>query len=559
MDTESASIINLISRLDTLTSQSTVTAAEQQEILTIIDLLNEEIPDLCLSYDEMTNSISTSTDAILALAEAELKAKMYSEYQDQLVEKLRERYEREEDIQTALSQQAEAYDRLQEAQAAFAEAEEAFWNEDPNFMPAEIAQAYGEAATALRLAQEQYDEYTADVQTAKQAYNDNEEAIQGVIDKMQGLNGAVQDGEDGFVSYNTAVTTAIGEVRAEVEELCAAYDTAYSSALNSINGQIGLFDTMKTETTTSIEDMQAAFDSQITYLQTYTENLRKAVDYGISEGLISALSDGSEESAAYLAEIVGHYETLSEQSAEEAQEFVDNFNSSFEQVETAKEEFADTVAKMETDFDDKMSEIEGRLDEAIDNMNMEADAAEAAAATMDAYTQAIRDHTEAAVTAAQAAADAVKAALNSSFDTGDTSTPASTPGHARGTTNSEDVFFAGEEGPELIIDKGGSTVFPAEETNRIITAVHDYEGDGETGSYVPPSSTPQTASTESGGSQGERKITLEINGSGSVQIGGGSGVSKEDVVSILYEQIKPALLDIVNEEIFEEGDSRYEY
>ena len=577
MNLEGACITNLVGRLDTLTSQTSVTAAEKQEILAIISQLNEQIPDLCLSYDELTNSMSTSTDAILALAEAQLAAQRYEEYQSQLIEKMNYRTELIQRQTEALEQQAAAQQQLN-----YYIAEGAEMNEEGEYVPdpskwdfvsqnpdnplegsGYVNKDTGEYIMAnkwndvVMQAQETLNGYTADVEAATAAIEDNEAAIESIANEMAGMNETVQEGADGYVSYNTAVTTAIGEVRAEVEELCAAYDEAYSSAYSSISSQIGLFDTMKTETTTSIADMQAAFESQTAYLETYTENLRKAAEYGISDGLISALSDGSEESAGYLNEIVTHIEELGGEGSEAAQEFVSSFNDSFAEVETAKEEFADTVAKMETDFDEKMADIEGRLDEAIDNMNMEADAAEAAAATMDAYTQTIRDHTAAAVTAAQAAADAVKAALNSSFDSDGTSS-ASVPGHARGTTNSEDAFFAGEDGPELIIDKGGSTVFPAEETNRIITAVHDYEGD-DNGSYIPPSSTPRTASTETGSSSGERKITLEINGSGSMQIGGGSGVSKEDVVDILYEQIKPALLDIVNEEIFEEGDSRYEY
>jgi hypothetical protein len=38
---------------------------------------------------------------------------------------------------------------------------------------------------------------------------------------------------------------------------------------------------------------------------------------------------------------------------------------------------------------------------------------------------------------------------------------------ARGSKNAPDVFIAGEAGPELIVGRGGSKVYPADETRRI--------------------------------------------------------------------------------------------
>ena len=45
--------------------------------------------------------------------------------------------------------------------------------------------------------------------------------------------------------------------------------------------------------------------------------------------------------------------------------------------------------------------------------------------------------------------------------------------NARGTKHSADVFLAGEEGPELIINAEGSQVFTAAETQRILSGEAD--------------------------------------------------------------------------------------
>lgn len=55
----------------------------------------------------------------------------------------------------------------------------------------------------------------------------------------------------------------------------------------------------------------------------------------------------------------------------------------------------------------------------------------------------------------------------------------------------------------------------------------------------------------------DRNINLNINGSGKMQIS--SGMSKEDVIRILLDNVKDALYKIVEQEIMEEGDMVYDY
>ena len=64
------------------------------------------------------------------------------------------------------------------------------------------------------------------------------------------------------------------------------------------------------------------------------------------------------------------------------------------------------------------------------------------------------------------------------------------------------------------------------------------------------------ASTES--ISGEKTINLNINGNGSLQVTGG-GVSKEQVVEVIFENAKEALTSIIRQEIMEEGDLQYEF
>jgi TP901 family phage tail tape measure protein len=520
--------LSLIQKYDDLASKADRTAAEEKALAAVNKQLAASYPEIAAQMGNATMSTEDYVEAMKKAAEAEAEEARQQQAQETYIE--------------ALQKRAELTDELAKAQ------------ENVNLEQQRMDDMSGWDHFWTGGEWDDLEAYQAALEELEAAMAENDATIAEIEQGWEDLAEAEAEAAEATVSYEDAVNTALSSVQADIDALCEAYDAAYESARSSIDGQIGLFDTMATETELSITDMQAAFDSQIEYLNTYSENLRKAAEYGLDEGLISSLSDGSEESAGYLNAIIENIEALGDSSAE-AQAFVDDFNSSFQEVEAAKDEFATTVATMETDFDTKMAEIEGRLDEAIDNMNMEADAAAAAKQTMEAYTQSIRDGTANAVSAAESAANAVSAALSSSYSGGGSAT--TVPGHANGTTYAEDAFIAGENGPELILGKAGSTVFPADETDRIIDAVTNNYDDYST-SYTLAASA-AGAGNEDGREEQTKHITLEIAGGSPIEVSGGSGTSKEDIVEILVANLRPALLNIVKDEIFEEGDGSYEH
>ena len=102
---ESASILSLVDRLDELTQQTNVAASEQQEILAIIRALNTEVPGLSLSYDQLANKVSLSTDALMSLVQAEIASRQYEQYYANLVQKVSARSTLKTDLETALENQ----------------------------------------------------------------------------------------------------------------------------------------------------------------------------------------------------------------------------------------------------------------------------------------------------------------------------------------------------------------------------------------------------------------------------------------------------------------------
>lgn len=601
----------LTQRLGELASQNTQTTASYTEMKAIIDQLNADVPGLGLTYDGVTESVDATVEAIKKAAKAQADSEYKAEQQQTYVDLLKEQSSLEQQIAEAEANlDAERQRRGMRQDDVTGDWVSGFWMEDSPWV----------AWTS------DIDEYKKSLEELQAAYDENQQTLSDIEGEWRGVAQAVEDAQNQTVTYDEAVSMATSSAQTALDELTAAYDKAYESARTSIEGQIGLFDTMKTSSELSISDMEKAMQSQTDYLNLYSENLKKAAEYGLDDGLIKSLSDGSEESAGYINAIIQNIEKLggsTEGMPAAASKFVDEFNSKFEETTKAKDAFADSVAKMETDFDEKMGEIENRMSQTVENMEMADEAKEAAKATIKAYCDAIRSMTGEAGSAAEAVANAAASHLK----TAPTTTPTTTTvtGHANGTLSAqEDVYIAGEKGPELIIGARGSEVFPTQETERILAAVNSAENatnapeptasplpendlpegmeavkeysyltaDGQgsdaqpTGiEYVEPEVQAQTteeaapageapvnttapaasdaqqeapASSSDAPSIGEtvKRIILEINGSGSIDVG---GMNEESVLDILTRHVKPVLMSIIKGEIFEEGDLAYDF
>lgn len=454
----------LTQRLGELASQNAQTTASYTEMKAIIDQLNADVPGLGLTYDGVTESVDATVEAIKKAAKAQADSEYKAEQQQTYVDLLKEQSSLEQQIAEAeanLDAERQRRGMRQDDVTGDWVSGSGFWTEDSPWV----------AWTS------DIDEYKKSLEELQSAYDENQQTLSDIEGEWSGVAQAVEDSQNQTVSYEEAVSAAVSTTQTELDNLTAAYDKAYESARTSIEGQIGLFDTMKTSSELSISDMEKAMQSQTDYLNLYSENLKKAAEYGLDDGLIKSLSDGSEESAGYINAIIQNIEKLggsTEGMPAAASKFVTEFNSKFEETEKAKDTFADNVAKMETDFDEKMGEIETRMSKTVQNMEMTDEARKAAQDTIKAYCDAIRSMTGEAGSAAEAVANAAASHLK----TAPTTTPTTTTvtGHANGTLSAqEDVYIAGEEGPELIIGARGSEVFPTQETERILAAVNSAE------------------------------------------------------------------------------------
>lgn len=289
-----------------------------------------------------------------------------------------------------------------------------------------------------------------------------------------------------------AASGVIDEYRDRIENIAQAYDDAYEAAYTSFSGQFGLFDEAKVNSEATIGAARNALDSQLDYWTTYNENLKKlhsmsAEELGVTQedldALMAKLSDGTAESANLVNE-------LANGSKEDIADLVQKQG----EVAKIREDTVKTAAEMRVDVNAEMDKVKKDMEDAVKDLNLDKEAENSAIKTIDGYVDGIKGTIGEARAAAQSVVDAVRAVFNNvdlSFSASGVSGSVRLEGNARGTTNAGDVFVAGEEGPELIVGKGGSTVFPFSETAKIVSAVSGLLPNFNTGSIYSSLAAPQ--------------------------------------------------------------------
>ena len=427
---ETYSTQSLMEKLEELMAIEGKSASVKQEILAVVDLLNEAMPELALSYDQYADSLNLSRDAIRGLVEAELEREHSAEKRDQLKKLIDEESGLYQTLQTDIEETINRQHELTAAQKAY---DEAFREND------DVAHVrpYLERVGA---AQEAWEEARAAKAEAQAAYNENQEAIAALKDELSGYTEEMTESEK-------EVQDMLSSANAKVQELAASYTEAYTAALESVSGQYQLWDQAAEVVAVGADAINSALESQVSYWQSYNDNLANLTARGediagLSE-MIASFADGSSDSVNAVA-------GMASATDEELAAMVSNW----QELQAEQEKTAGSMADLKTDFSAAMDELQTELAADIEAMNLGEEAAASGKATIQGYLNGITIMLPQVQAAYQRLAGAASNALGSASvpDRGFASgTPDAPPGWA----------WVGVLGPELMRLRGGETILPA--------------------------------------------------------------------------------------------------
>ena len=227
--------------------------------------------------------------------------------------------------------------------------------------------------------------------------------------------------------------------------------------------------------------------------------------------------------------------------------------SKWQELQDQQSETAGSLAELVSGFPEQVAGLRTAMEDGVEGMSLPDKAQESARSTIQAF---IDEAANMLPVVQQAYADLGQTAANAlgldlhytsrghSGDAGD-----HLAAYASGVSNAPPGWaWVGEEGPELVNFGGGEVVYTATETSNILARGNDNKD-----FYVSP-----PEETEGNGDSGEKTVVLRIEGAGEMKVSGG-GANKEDIVNVLVENMKGVLMDILRQEIMEEGEMSYEF
>ena len=405
IEKEASSNVNLMKKLEELTAVEGKTAETKQEILAIVELLNEAMPELGLAYDQYTDSLNMSADAIRAVIEAEIAREKNAAYYKELKYELSRETDLYNNLQAHIREAAAAEEELAAAQKALEEkrkelgtpiGEAAGRAYAQSLMPYVLA--VGNATDAVNKAKEKELE-------AQKAYDDNQAKIKELTAALAGY--AEEMGNADGVTDN--LTGKIRDITGRMAELAAAYEEAYKAAYDSISGQYNLWDEAANIVATSATTINSNLESQIGYWQQYNDNLAKLTERsadieGLSE-MIASFADGSAESVNAIA-------GMANASDADLRKMVTNW----QKLQEEQKLVADSLAKLETEFSASMDALQQELETAIEEMNLNEQAAQSGKNTIQGFIDGAEDMLPAVEAAYARIAEAAIAAIDERLD-----------------------------------------------------------------------------------------------------------------------------------------------
>ena len=405
-----------VARLDALEKQGVTTSEAQQEYNNLIEQLNTIMPELNLQLDEQTGLLKGGAEALLENVEAWKQWATQQAMQDKYTDTLKAYGQAQVEVAENTVKRAEAQEKVNKAQAEYNAAyllwQKALSEEDYDADIPSLEDAWKDAGATLRKAQtelENYDKALDDANETMEDCNEQIEAMGKVLDET--TDTTVEDTEDmadSWEQYAESAGAAVEAINAELAALQEEYKAAYDTARTAIDGQISAFKEMHQATAqeaqAAAEALGKALESQIQYLAEYNANFEDLMSRNIDgiDKLASALADGSEESAAILA-------GLSDMTDEEIEDIIDKMGD----VEKGKDVFAENVAKMQTDYDERMEGIRTKTQEVMDDVVQKLDESERAYASAASTGAAVAEGLQSQVGAIQAVADEINSILQS--------------------------------------------------------------------------------------------------------------------------------------------------
>lgn len=272
----------MVSALTALSEAEHKSTAQKESLLSLVEQLNEAVPSLNLAYDEQTDSLNMTADAIreLALSQAEASERAAA------VERLSQLYVEQEKITNELASAEAQLAQAEETKARMLE-EGTYWLAENDAAMEQTERTIAASESTIRSMTEAQTENTAEIAAAEEKYGSLAEASGGLAGQtaetagvIEGLTENAEELEEKTKALAGAQDTLTTALKEQAEGGSLALDTAlslidagYGAAL-AINTETGAVSLNKDA---YIAIAKAKIDEQLASLETQRISLETSL------------------------------------------------------------------------------------------------------------------------------------------------------------------------------------------------------------------------------------------------------------------------------------------
>lgn len=382
-------------QLQELEKQGLNTTEAHAAYESIVAQLRAVMPELNLTISEQTGLLEQNTGALLADVEAwkdlAIQQAIYDKMQGQLeaygkaqlavaeaeVKRTQATAQEKQDLETLnnlLNITGAAYVKMNEKRGEGQQFNGMdmyrIYDQQGNLLATVADHMWKADTTAEKYAKSAYKagqnvaELNAEIAEGNRVISDYETEVDRLTSLMEGNT----EGTEENAEAQQKQAQAVAETQAALLELETAYQEAEKSTRAMLDSAIGLWDEMAKESDWTAKKVLGNWRDQMKAFDSYSANLKKAKEMGLADGIIEALSDGSQQSMQILDAMVN-----------QSQYSVGEINAAFTDLGLAKDNATEALMALDVTFQDAYDDLV-------------ADAEKAGVEIVDGIAKAIEDN-----------------------------------------------------------------------------------------------------------------------------------------------------------------------
>jgi len=325
----------LITELEGLEKQSSLTAEQQARMKTIVGQLNAMYPNLSLSIDESTGKLNKGTREIRNYVENARRMSLLEAYTKASKAGYEKLAEASIALQKARKQEADNLEVINGLEAEKAELDNLLQDSTGNVVDAagnfvmtydDYEQKLTEVSDNIETATSRQEELTSTTEEAQAVYDEAETTITEYEQAADDLAGQIEETKQtteedtAAMESNTAaaesntaavklraaeLTNAVATALSKLGEESKAWDDLYQATRDSIDKQIGLFDEWEQETELTASGLLKNLQSQTKGMTNYADNMKRLSAEAVKssdpnfKALVQSINDMGVDGAAY--------------------------------------------------------------------------------------------------------------------------------------------------------------------------------------------------------------------------------------------------------------------